>query len=151
LITKSGKGRGKFLIIEDSNPRVYDLPFVFYPRAIRRYVSDYLPVCRGCFACPQFYTIDNIIRRNGSGRKGGMLQQGNGPLILRRNSNEYFSVRWFNVHVSPCSQSTSVCHITRRKNFNQRQISVSSLAAISSPLMTRFGILAGISPSLRKV
>jgi hypothetical protein len=93
LMTKNGAGRGEFQSSKHSNPYIYEFPSVLYPRAIRRSISDYLPVCRRCFACPQFYTIDNIIRRNGSRRMGDMLQQGNGPLILRRNSNGYLSVR----------------------------------------------------------
>jgi len=93
LMTKNGAGRGEFQSSERSNPYIYELPFVFYPRAIRISISDNLHICRRWFVCLQFDTIDNIIRRNGRRRKGDMLQQGNGPLILRRNSNWYPSVR----------------------------------------------------------
>ena len=71
-MTKNGSGRGEFQSSEHSNPYIYEFPSVFYPGAIRRSISDYLLVCRRSFACLQFYTIDNIIRRNGSGRMGDM-------------------------------------------------------------------------------
>jgi hypothetical protein len=92
-MTKNGAGWKEFQSSEHSNPDIYEFPSVFYPRAIRRCISDYLPVCRRCFACPQIYTIDNIVGGKGNRRMGDLLQQGNGPLILRRNSNGYLSVR----------------------------------------------------------
>jgi len=56
------------------------------------FVSDNLPFCQRSLACLQFYTIENIIRRNGSESMGNMLKQREGPLILRRNKNGYLSV-----------------------------------------------------------
>jgi hypothetical protein len=50
LMTKNGAGRGEFQSSERSSPYIYELPFVFYPRTIRRSVSDNLPVCRRSLA-----------------------------------------------------------------------------------------------------
>ena len=77
----------------NSNPRIYDLPFVLYLRTIRRSVTDNLLVCRRSLACPQFYTIENIIREKRERKEGRHVAAGDGPLILRRNSNGYLSVR----------------------------------------------------------
>ena len=78
--------------LPNSNPRIYDLPFVLYPRTIRRSVSYYLLVCRRCLACPQFYTIDDVVGRKQCSGMRDMLQQGECSLILRGSSNVDFSI-----------------------------------------------------------